>query len=137
MIGQVLVHVETSLLGLKRFVCSWTADSTGVAEIDFDGHSALLIEGDPVRLVTVPSLSSPPTANYDIKLFTRNDFDILSDAGDDRSASEIETAGVRNILAGDVRFAPNQALARLRLLIKNAGSGGSGVVVLQVLPQCL
>jgi|GEM_PF-3910440 len=135
MIGQVLVNVETSLFGLKRYVCSWAADSAGMAEIDFDNHAAPLINGDPVRLVTVPSESRPPTAGYDVKLLTRNDFDILDGAGANRSATAIETVGVRNILSGGVRFVSNQSLGELRLRIENTGSGGGGIIVAYVLHQ--
>ena len=132
MIGQVVVHVETSPLGLRRYVCSWIADTAGVAEIDLDGHAAPLINGDPVRLVTVPSESNPPAAGYDVKLLTRNDFDILGGAGADRSATEIETAGVQNILSGDVRFGQNQSVGELRLCIEHVGDGGAGLIVLYV-----
>ena len=135
MIGQVNVTVETSPLGLKRYIFSWIADSTGQARIILSGRSAPLLEGIPVRLVTSPSPVSPPTAGYDVKLLTDTDYDLFAGAGEGRSATDVETDGIRVVLAGDGRFVRLQHHRRLTFSAVDAGDGGAGLACLYVMPR--
>ena len=133
MIGQVNVTVETSPLGLKRYIFSWIANSSGQARIVLNGRAAPQFDGIPVRLVTSPSPVSPPMAGYDVKLLTDSDYDLFSGAGEGLSARDVETVGIRVVLAGGDRFARLQNHRRITFSVVNAGDGGAGLACLYVM----
>lgn len=73
--------------GVRRLKLSWVSASDGSVNLTFPCPGGMLI-----RVTTVPSGVSAPTANYDITILDPDtSADILEGTGADRSASATET----------------------------------------------
>jgi len=128
------IHVYDEVLGprLSRRVITWHADNFGHAGVWLDGREAPRLCGLIDRLVTVPSVARPPTANYDITLTTPHGTDLLDGDGANRSDTVVEVAWIEDAVGatGQAEVPGND---ELHFEVANAGAGGAGVAVLYVL----
>jgi hypothetical protein len=114
--GTVTVAEERDAT-LRKITWTWTSSAGGAADL----QTANAYTGALVRLVTIPSAGSAPTALYDITLLDEDGVDVLAGAGIDRSATLTEQVAATSLgcVAND----------KLYLHITNAGNAKAGTVI--------
>lgn len=117
---------------LSRLAVAWRADFNGYADVWFDGREAPRLCGLIDRLVTVPSVANPPTANYDVTLTTPHGTDLLDGDGENRSDTVVEIAWIEEA-EGTTGQAETPGNDELHFEVNNAGAGGAGLAVLYVI----
>ena len=130
---SAIVTITESPLGLVQYTVAWLADSNGSVDVQFDGRRNPHIVGLIDQLKTVPSAGVAPTDNYDITLVDRLGLDVMDDEGLNRDTATQQTAFPHEGL-GSTHSLDMSTLGDLELRIRNAGTGGAGVAVIQMLP---
>ena len=113
------VITEETFGTVQKVKFAWT-DAAGSA----DGTTTKSYSGAVERLVTVPSGTAAPSADYDVVINDADGTDILMGAGADRHTSNTEqvNASSLGIVAND----------QLTLAITNAGGSKEGIVYLYI-----
>ena len=88
------------------------------------GQTTKVYNGAIMRLVTVPSGTAAPTADYDIVVNDQDSTDVLMGAGIDRHTSNTE-----QVLASSLGVV---AYDKLTLSVTNAGTSKEGTVYLYI-----
>lgn len=120
-----ITKTEETFGVIKKISWAWTADTDGkVAKATANATTAAVLNGEIVRLVTVPDATSAPSDNYDVYIYDEDGLDVLLGAGKDR-----DTATAEQVAAANLSVVAND---RLTLYVEGAGSGGKGTVHLYI-----
>ena len=132
--GKVHMQRLISPLGLEHWVFVWEADSAGAASLRLGDDGMPSIVGHLERLETLPHETSPPTINYDVRLNSDFKLDLLTGAGNNRSATVAQANAIYNATPGGFQAVSLFASRPLLFKVVNAGNGGRGVAVIVVRP---
>ena len=105
---------------LQKIAFTWVSAADGTAT----GQTTKPYTGEIIRLVTVPSGTAAPTADYDVAVNDEDTTDVLMGAGTDRHTSNTE-----QVLASSLGCVAND---KLTLEITNAGNAKGGTVYLYI-----
>ena len=128
--GTVSFFARPGPNGGTDYVFVWTATAGGVVEYLCEQTEALA--GTIWEVITIPSISSVPTDNYDVYLYDSNGLDVLNGLGVDRDTATRES---KIIVAGATTTGTFTARTMLynpyRLKIENAGNATGGTVIVR------
>ena len=115
---------------IVKHTFEWVSDGSGNAALP----SALPVSGQIVRVVSVPSASAAPTANYDVTLTDADGVDVLAGQGANLSATLSANVCPGTPLKDGTTTSvlPLVVDSILTLNVSNAGDSKAGKVVIYV-----
>lgn len=115
---------------IVKHTFTFVANGSGEATV----ASTLVISGEIVRVVIIPSASAAPTTLYDLTLTDSDSVDVLAAQGADMSATvTLNTCPGTPLKDGTTTSViPMVVDSILTLNVTNAGSAGAGTVIVYV-----
>lgn len=114
----VTITEEATRKGISKISFAFTAAADGTATGETEGKYTGLIS----YVISDPDGSTAPTADWDFDIQDEDNYDLLNDAGEDRSATLTEFLQYASDGLGTAFD------TKLTLEVSGAGSGGKGVV---------